>query len=107
MDAEWPTYGYRRVTRQLQRQGWGINKKRVLRLMREMGLLARARRKARTTTQGEHDFPRYPNLVQGLEIVRPDQVWVSDITYILSWPENAIRSGISWSVRKIQKGYSS
>jgi putative transposase len=80
--AEWPTYGYRRVTKQMQRQGWDINKKRVRRLMREMGLLTRLKRKGRRTTQSEHEFPRFPNLVQGLEIVRPDQVWVSDITYI-------------------------
>jgi transposase InsO family protein len=80
--AEWPTYGYRRVTKQLQRQGWDLNKKRVQRLMREMGLLAKKKRKTRKTTNSEHDFPRYPNLVQDLEIVRPDQVWVSDITYI-------------------------
>jgi putative transposase len=80
--AEWPTYGYRRVTKQLHRQGWDINKKRVRRLMGEMGLLGKTKRKARKTTNSEHDFPRYPNLVQGLEIVRPDQVWVSDITYI-------------------------
>lgn len=80
--AEWPTYGYRRVTKQLQRQGWDLNKKRVQRLMREMGLLSKKKRKARKTTNSEHSFPRYPNLVQDLEIVRPDQVWVSDITYI-------------------------
>jgi putative transposase len=80
--AEWPTYGYRRVTKQLQRQGWDLNKKRVQRLMREMGLLAKKKRKTRKTTNSEHSFPRYPNLVQDLEIVRPDQVWVSDITYI-------------------------
>jgi putative transposase len=80
--AEWPTYGYRRVTKQLHRQEWVVNKKRVQRLMREMGLLAKTKRKARKTTNSEHDFPRYPNLVQDLEIVRPDQVWVSDLTYI-------------------------
>ena len=80
--AEWPTYGYRRVTKQLHRQGWDLNKKRVQRLMREMGLLVKTKRKVRKTTNSEHDFPRYPNLVQDLEIVRPDQVWVSDITYI-------------------------
>jgi len=80
--AEWPTYGYRRVTKQLQRKEWDLNKKRVQRPMREMGLLARKKRKARKTTNSEHSFPRYPNLVQDLEIVRPDQVWVSDITYI-------------------------
>jgi transposase InsO family protein len=80
--AEWPTYGYRRVTEQLRRQDWVINKKRVQRLMREMGLQVKTKRKARKTTNSDHDFPRYPNLVQDLEIVRPEQVWVSDITYI-------------------------
>jgi transposase InsO family protein len=80
--AEWPTYGYRRVTKQLQRQGWDVNKKRVHRLMRQMGLLVKTKRKTRKTTNSAHDFPRYPNLVQNLEAARPDQVWVSDITYI-------------------------
>ena len=80
--AEWPTYGYRRVTAQLRRQGWPVNRKRVQRLMRLMGLQAKTKRKKRRTTNSEHDFPRYPNLVQGLEIVRPEQIWVSDITYI-------------------------
>ena len=80
--AEWPTYGYRRVTAQFGRQGWAVNHKRIRRLMREMGLQAKARPKRHKTTDSEHTFPRYPNLVQELEIVRPDQVWVSDITYI-------------------------
>ena len=80
--AEWPTYGYRRITAQLHRQGWQVNHKRVQRLMRLMGLQAKIKRRKRRTTNSEHDFPRYPNLVQGLEIVHPDQVWVSDITYI-------------------------
>ena len=79
---EWPTYGYRRVTKQLHRNGRDVNHKRVHRLMREMGLLVKTKRKARKTTNSEHDFPRYPNLVQDMEIVYPDQVWVSDITYI-------------------------
>jgi putative transposase len=80
--AEWPTYGYRRTTAQLRRQAWRVNLKRVRRLMREMGLQVKTKRKAHRTTDSAHDFPRYPNLVQGLDIVRPDQVWVSDITYI-------------------------
>jgi transposase InsO family protein len=80
--AEWPTCGYLRVTKQLRRQEWVINKKRVQRLMREMGLQVKTKRKARETTNSDHDFPRYPNLVQDLEIVRPEQVWVSDLTYI-------------------------
>jgi len=80
--AEWPTYGYRRITAQLRRQDRLVNHKRVQRLMRLMGIQAKTKRKKRRTTNSEHDFPRYPNLVQGLEIVRPEQVWVSDITYV-------------------------
>ena len=80
--ANWPTYGSRRLTAQLRRQGWTVNRKRVSRLMREMGLQIERKRKRRYTTDSDHPFPRYPNLVQDLEIVRPDQVWVADITYI-------------------------
>jgi len=80
--AEWPTYGYRRISKQLQRGEWVVNHKRVQRLMRLMGIQAQIKRKMRRTTNSEHDFPRYPNLVLDLEIVRPEQVWVCDITYI-------------------------
>ena len=80
--GEWPTYGYRRITAQLRRQGWQVNRKRVQRLMREMSPQTKTKRKKRQTTDSKHDFPRYPNLVLDLEVVRPDQVWVSDITYI-------------------------
>lgn len=79
----WPTYGYRRIAAQLRREkGWVINHKRVHRLMGEMGLEAKTKRKKQRTTNSEHSFPRYPNLVLDLEVVRPDQVWVADITYI-------------------------
>ena len=80
--AEWPTYGYRRVTAQLRRQEWLVNRKRIQRLMRLMHIQAQTRRRKRRTTNSEHGFPRYPNLVQELEIVRPEQVWVGDVTYI-------------------------
>ena len=80
--GEWPTYGYRRITAQLKREGWAVNHKRVQRLMREMGLRARVKHARRRTTNSQHPFPRFPNLVQGLDIARPDQVWVADITYI-------------------------
>jgi transposase InsO family protein len=79
---QWPTYGYRRVSAQLRREGIGVNAKRVLRVMRQMGLTERpARRKVRTT-DSTHGFPRYPNLLLDLAICRPDQVWVADITYL-------------------------
>jgi putative transposase len=78
----WPTYGYRRLTAQLQREGWLVNGKRVRRVMGELGLQGKVYRKKRRTTNSDHPFPRYPNLVQELEVVRPDQVWVADITYV-------------------------
>jgi transposase InsO family protein len=80
--ADWPTYGTRRVTAQLRRQGWAINRKRTQRVMRHKEWLRKRKRKVRKTTNSEHNFPRYPNLVQDLAIVRPEQVWVSDITYV-------------------------
>jgi transposase InsO family protein len=80
--AERPTCGYRRVTAQLRRQEWAVNHKGVRRLMKEMALQGKIKRSTCKTTASQHDFPRYPNLVQDLEVVHPDQVWVSDITYI-------------------------
>ena len=79
---EFPGYGYRRITHQLEHEGWTVNHKRVLRLMRESDLLCRARRKKVRTTNSHHHFPRYPNLVKDLTIHRLNQVWLSDITYI-------------------------
>jgi len=79
---EFPRYGYRRVTRQLKREGWLVNHKRVLRLMRESDLLCRVKRRWTRTTDSNHRFPRYPNLIKGMVINRLNQVWVADITYI-------------------------
>jgi transposase InsO family protein len=76
-----PTYGYRRVTEQLRREKHIVNHKRVLRVMRENDLLAVVKGRTRTT-QSKHNYGRYPNLVQDIVIVRPDQVWCADITYI-------------------------
>jgi len=79
---EFLRYGYRRVTKQLQREGGTVNHKKVLRLMRESDLLCRVRRKWVKTTDSHHHFPRYPNLIKGMVINRLNQVWVADITYI-------------------------
>jgi transposase InsO family protein len=78
----WPTYGSRRIQAELRRQGYSVSRKRARRLMRQMGLQVRIKRKRQHTTNSDHPFPRYPNLVEGLEIIRPDQVWVADITYV-------------------------
>lgn len=75
-----PFYGWPRMTDYLQKQGYAINHKRVQRLMKIMGLQAiypRPRPK-----QERHNHKIYPYLLQGVEIVRPHQVWSSDITYI-------------------------
>lgn len=80
--GQFPTYGYRRVTAELRRRGVTANRKHVARLMREMSLAAKTKRKTRRTTNSTHDLPRYANLVQDLSISRPDQVWVADITYV-------------------------
>lgn len=77
-----PTYGYRRITAMLQRQEQEINPKRVARLMRELGLAGKQPVRRKWTTNSNHGFRRYPNLVMDLAIERPDQVWVGDITYI-------------------------
>ena len=76
-----PTYGYRRVTKQLHRESHRVNHKRVLRIMGENDLLAIVKRSIQTTQSG-HNYGRYPNLVKNLDIVRPDQVWCADITYV-------------------------
>ena len=80
--AVWPTYGYRRITAMLHRGGRRVNRKRVLRIMRQMRLLRTCKAQKRRTTNSQHAYPRYPNLVEKLAVVRPDQVWVADITYI-------------------------
>jgi transposase InsO family protein len=80
--GEWPTYGYRRLTALLRRQDRSVNTKRVRRLMKELGIMGRSPRRRPRTTNSNHAFSRYANCVQGLDILRPEQVWVADITYI-------------------------
>jgi transposase InsO family protein len=79
---EFPRYGYRRVTEQLKREGWLVNHKRVLRLLRESDLLCRVKKRWARTTNSNHRFPKYPNLIKGIVINRLNQGWVADITYI-------------------------
>jgi len=79
---EFPRYGYRRVTKQLQHDGVRINHKKVLKVMRESDLLCRVKRRQIKTTDSRHRLPRYPNLIKDTVISRLNQVWLSDITYI-------------------------
>jgi len=79
---EFPCYGYRGITQQLKREGWLVNHKKVLRLMRESDLLCQIKRKRVKTTNSNHCLPVYPNLIKDMAISRLNQVWIADITYI-------------------------
>ena len=79
---EWPAYGYRRITSELQQRGWAVNHKRVLRMMREDNLLCVRRRAFVVTTDSRHQWPVYPNLARQIKPTAINQLWVADITYI-------------------------
>ena len=80
--VEFARYGYRRVTYQLRREGWKVNHKRVARMMREQSLQCQVKRRWVKTTDSEHGYRIYPNLLKGLAVRKRNQVWVADITYI-------------------------
>ena len=79
---EFPGYGYRRVTRELHRRGKPVNHKKVLRIMRERGLIRKPRCRRVRTTDSHHGHRVYPNLIQNLDVTGPNQVWAADMTYI-------------------------
>jgi len=80
--VESPAYGYRRITAQLRHQGFAVNRKRVLRMMREDNLLCVRRRAFVVTTDSRHNLPVYPNLAGQMAPTAINQLWVADITYI-------------------------
>jgi transposase InsO family protein len=79
---QWPAYGYRRITAELQRCGLEVNHKHVLRLMREDNLLCLRHRSFLVTTDSRHTLPVYPNLAGDITPQAVNQLWVADITYI-------------------------
>ncbi len=78
---DFPSYGYRRITAALMRDVMIVNHKKVNRIMRENGILCSIRRSYKHTTNSNHGFARYPNLVKNLIPSRPNEVWHADITY--------------------------
>ena len=83
LDAQYtttPFYGSRRMTVYLQNLGFRVNRKRVQRLMRTLGLAGMAPGPHTSRPHPEHKI--YPYLLRGLTIDRPGQVWSTDITYI-------------------------
>jgi transposase InsO family protein len=79
---ESPAYGYRRITAELNRRGFEVNHKRVLRLMRQDNLLCLRHKAFVVTTDSRHDLPVYPNLARELAPSGVNQLWIADITYI-------------------------
>lgn len=79
---EWPAYGSRRITRELRRRKWTVNRKRVQRLMREDNLLCLRKRKFVVTTDSDHGLRVYPDLARRLTLSGIDQLWRADITYV-------------------------
>jgi transposase InsO family protein len=79
---EWPAYGSRRITAELRRRKWAVNRKRVQRLMREDNLLCLRKRKFVVTTDSDHPLPVYPNLARQMTLTGIDQLWRADITYV-------------------------
>ena len=75
-----PFYGSRRMKIALQEQGWEVNRKRIQRLMQQMGLEAIYPKPRLSDPAPGHRI--YPYLLRGLKIERPDQVWSTDITYV-------------------------
>ena len=100
--AEWPAYGYRRVTHELRRRGMQVNHKRVARIMREAALTPRRVRRFLVTTDSKHAEPIFPNLLRDVQPTGPNQVWVADLTYLRLETEFAYLAVIldAWS-RKV------
>ena len=80
------TYGAPRIHAELADEGTHVGRKRVARLLRELGLAGVSRRKRTRTTRREHDARPAPDLVERHCVAsRPDALWVADVTYVPTW----------------------
>lgn len=79
---EFPGYGYRRVTIEMQNRGHSVKEKIVRKFMKEDNLLCVKKRFRLRTTDSNHGEKIYPNLARDLNITSINQLWVADITYI-------------------------
>jgi putative transposase len=104
------TYGTRRIKKQLAIEGIAASRQRISRKMAEQGLIAKAHRKTRATTNSNHDHPVALNLLNSqFDVQQPNKVWVMDITYLATnegWLYLAIvldlysRMVVGWSISK-------
>lgn len=80
--AEYPSYGYRRITKELQRRKYNVNHKRILAIMRQNGLKCKKKTFRVCTTNSNHNNPIYPNLTKNKTVNGLNQIWSTDITYV-------------------------
>ena len=104
-----PWYGSRQMARHLRRQGYRVGRKRIRRLMRQMGLMAIYRKPRTSNPNPAHRI--YPYLLRDLRIDQPNHVWCADVTYIpmrrgfqylvviMDW---ATRTALSWRLSNTQ-----
>ena len=107
------TYGSRRMMRALNTLSYGVSRNRVIKLMREAGISVRRKKKYKVTTDSKHKNPVYPNVLKRqFTVLKIDQVYVSDITYIHTregWLYLAVvidlcsRKVVGWSTHKQMK----
>jgi putative transposase len=102
------TYGSPRMTHDLREEGFAVGRRRVARLMRQNGLVARCKRRFRRTTDSRHDWPVAPNMLeQDFTATAPNEKWAADISYVWTrerWLYLAVvidlyaRRVVGWSV---------
>ena len=82
--GKYPTYGSRRIKAELARKPYylEVGRNRVRQVMREMKLLLMPRQRKPSTTDSDHGYRRYANLIKGSKATWPDQIWAADISYI-------------------------
>lgn len=90
----WPFFGSRRMVAMLRAEGHCINRKRVQRLMRKMGIAALGPKPRTTKPEAGHKI--FPYLLRGAAIDRPNQVWAADITYVSPMCRSDVVFCISW-----------
>ncbi len=77
------SYGSRRVVKKLQSEGYQIGRYKVRRLMRQLGLKAKAPRRYKVTTDSRHSFSVAPNVLdRKFDVNEPNKVWTADISYV-------------------------
>lgn len=104
------SYGSRRVLKQLHFDGHQIGRYKVRRLMRDLGLKAKVRRRFKVTTESRHSFPVVANILdRQFDVEKPNRVWTADITYVWTlegWLYLAIvmdlfsRQIVGWAINK-------